>query len=86
MNGCLRILTGEHQGGFYPLASHTVTLGRAPDNDIVLDDKGISRHHAQITYENKCYFIIDLNTPNGTYVNKRRVLNQPLKEQVYFQN
>lgn len=52
-----------------------VTVGRdLPDNTILLnDDKQVSRHHAQLTNDNGQYYITDLNSLNGTYVNGKRV-------------
>src|SRR3989338_5263696 len=75
----LEILSGPHKGSTYTLSHETLHVGRASDNDIVLDDKRASRHHAQITYENGLHFISDLNTANGTFVNQRRILNQQLQ-------
>src|SRR3989338_830523 len=75
----LEILSGNAKGSHYTLGHETLHLGRASDNDIVLDDTKVSRHHAQISYENGFYFISDLSTANGTFVNRKRVLNQQLK-------
>src|SRR3989338_7492831 len=75
----LEVLLCHLNGSHYTLSHETLYIGRASDNDIVLDDKRASRHHAQITYENGAYFISDLNTANGTFVNQRRVLNQQLQ-------
>lgn len=47
-----------------------VTIGRLPDNTIMLgDDPQVSRHHAQLSNDNGQYYITDLNSTNGTYVN-----------------
>lgn len=47
-----------------------ITIGRLPDNTIQLDgDIQVSRHHAQLTKDNGQYYITDLNSTNGTYVN-----------------
>ncbi len=75
----LEILSGNNKGNHYTLGHETLHVGRASDNDIVLDDNRASRHHVQISYENGLYFISDLNTPNGTLVNRRRILNQQLQ-------
>jgi predicted component of type VI protein secretion system len=52
-----------------------VRIGRSPDNDVVLTDaaKGVSRTHAELAFENGRWFIVDLNSQNGTWLNGRRV-------------
>lgn len=44
-------------------------IGRSSESDLVLDGVGVSRFHAQIYDEADCYYIEDLNSGNGTYVN-----------------
>ncbi len=58
-------------------ADGDLRLGRAPDNDIVLDDpdKGISRYHAEIRCENGACAIVDLNSQNGIWIDDQRVGN-----------
>lgn len=43
-----------------------LSIGRAPDNDIVLDDAKVSRYHAKVLYENGEYFIVDLKSEHGS--------------------
>ncbi|MGW4892463.1 FHA domain-containing protein [Kitasatospora sp. NPDC004240] len=53
-----------------PLATATVRIGRADDNDLVLDDLVVSRHHAELrTLPDGGHEIVDLGSHNGTYVN-----------------
>ncbi len=61
----------------YPLGRHT-TIGRAPDNDIVLGSATVSGYHAEIRYENGQYVLHDKNSRNGTYVNGRRIVGPNL--------
>jgi ABC-type multidrug transport system ATPase subunit len=58
-----------------------VRIGRAPDNDLVVDDLLVSRYHAELrrTPDGQ-YEITDLGSHNGTYVNGRRVSGQPLTD------
>jgi tetratricopeptide (TPR) repeat protein len=56
-------------------------IGRAADNDIVLDDadKSVSRYHAQIRQENDEWVILDLNSPNGVWIDQQRVTRTVLR-------
>lgn len=56
-----------------------VTIGRTPDNDIVLDNRGVSRRHAQIEFGDNQAVIIDNESLNGTFVNSRRINEEILK-------
>jgi hypothetical protein len=49
-------------------------IGRAPDNDIVVDNKRSSRYHAEIHWEKHHYVLHDLDSTNGTFVNGERLL------------
>jgi len=57
-----------------------ITVGRTPDNDIVLDNRGVSRRHAQIEFGDSQAVIIDNESLNGTFVNSRRVSEEVLKD------
>ena len=50
-----------------------LTLGRDTSNDIVLDTPNVSRYHAQMTRVGRRYYITDLRSANGTFVNDTRV-------------
>ncbi len=56
------------------------TVGRTPDNDLQIDAKFISRHHAVILAGPAHAIIEDLNSTNGVMVNSRRITRQPLKD------
>ncbi len=56
------------------------TIGRASENDLVLDDPQVSRRHAQVRWNGTQYTISDLNSTNGVYVNGERVREAPLIE------
>ncbi|MCP4410874.1 MAG: AAA family ATPase [Gammaproteobacteria bacterium] len=63
----------------HPLSKETMTLGRMPRNDIVIDETVISGHHAKITTVQGTSFIEDLDSTNGTYVNSERVTKRLLR-------
>ncbi|MPZ18970.1 MAG: FHA domain-containing protein [Luteitalea sp.] len=57
------------------LTKHDVRIGRAPENDIVLQDqdKTVSRYHAELRHEQGSYVLIDVNSQNGIWVDGQRV-------------
>src|SRR5256885_6372454 len=55
------------------LGTGVVTLGRAPDNQIVINDSKASSHHAEIRFVGQDYTITDLGSTNGTFVNDQRL-------------
>lgn len=59
----------------YPLRDGKLILGRESDNDIVLADPSVSRHHAQLSVLGRYHEITvcDLNSREGSYVNERRL-------------
>lgn len=56
-----------------PFDKSSFSVGRKPDNDIVIDNPAISGHHCKIALEGGTYFVEDLDSTNGTYVNQKRV-------------
>jgi pSer/pThr/pTyr-binding forkhead associated (FHA) protein len=70
----LDVIEGDFTGESYPMDKERMTIGRGPNNDIQLaTDTSVSRHHAQITFENNHYILVDLESSNGTSVNGMRV-------------
>lgn len=57
-----------------------IKLGRALDNDIILNDFSVSRHHAEIIFEGDQFVIYDLKSRNGTRVNQRLTSRAVLKD------
>jgi FHA domain-containing protein len=62
------------------LGPEPVTIGRDPDNDLVLDDRRVSRRHAEIRLRLGRYTLYDLQSTNGTFVNGRRVAEVALSD------
>ena len=56
----------------------TITIGRAADNDIFLDDPALSSHHAKIVTLFTASHIEDLNSTNGTFVNGKSIAEHTL--------
>ena len=63
----------------YPITQPITHIGRKADNDMVIKEASISRFHAQIRVENGRFVLYDLNSRNGTIVNKTRVKELRLK-------
>jgi pSer/pThr/pTyr-binding forkhead associated (FHA) protein len=56
-------------GMVHELTDELVTIGRAPDNTIVLYDPSVSGHHAELELSGDTYRLKDLDSTNGTRVN-----------------
>jgi DNA-binding SARP family transcriptional activator len=65
----LRDVAGRH----YPLRGAATRIGRLPDNDIVLNDEDVSRHHAVIIDTGGSFVITDLRSANGVQVQNQLV-------------
>ena len=69
------IQRGVHR--YHKIDSFPVTVGRAFDNDIILQDVTISPHHLVITDDNDGYQINNLTDENGTKINRKKIDNSP---------
>jgi len=63
-----------------PLGPEPLAIGRDPQNDIVVDDRRVSRKHAEIRLRLGRYTLYDLQSTNGTFVNGRRVAEVVLSD------
>lgn len=61
----------------WPLIKSTMIVGRDPDSDIQIDDRQVSRHHAEITRTLEGYTLRDMGSKNGTYLNGEVVTGKP---------
>lgn len=60
--------------GLQVSSSHpTLRIGTADDNDIILSDRAVSRHHAELRMTSEGILLRDLGSTNGTYVNQLRI-------------
>lgn len=69
---------GPWAGKQWELASvGPLTIGRSPENDLVLDHPSVSRYHARLYEQRGCWHAEDLGSRNGTYVNSVAVSTEP---------
>lgn len=62
-----------------PLPARAIRIGRAADNDLVIEDLIVSRHHAELrALPDGTYEITDLGSHNGTYLNGTSVTSAPI--------
>jgi pSer/pThr/pTyr-binding forkhead associated (FHA) protein len=57
-----------------------MTIGRTNDNDIVLENRGVSRRHAQIEFNDNAAVIIDNESLNGVFINNRKITEELLRD------
>ncbi len=71
--GQLRILSGSRAGQLIPLADR-ILVGRGGDSNLPIEDDYASTHHAEFTQGvDGAWFVEDLRSTNGTYVNGERI-------------
>jgi len=64
---------------FHPQGERT-TIGRSPDCEIFLDDVTVSRKHAVLLQRDGAFFVEDLGSLNGTFLNRRRIESGELSD------
>ena len=57
-----------------------VNIGRTSDNDIVLDNRGVSRRHARLEFNGDQAIVLDNESLNGTFVNSRKITEEKLRD------
>jgi len=79
---CLVIIytvNSRELGKRFSLAGGPVNLGRGAENTIILDNDAVSRRHALVEVREGKYFLVDMNSTNGTYVNDEIVHDHALR-------
>jgi len=72
-------ISGTEEKREYILDQEIVTIGRFKDNDIRIDNRFISGHHAKIVTIQEQSYVVDLRSTNGTLVNGQRITKCRLK-------
>jgi hypothetical protein len=73
------LVTLTLNGVRHEIDKRRVTIGRSKDCDIQLPDPNVSRRHAELRQEGLAYWLIDLDSTNGTQVNGRRTARTKLE-------
>lgn len=76
----LIFLSGNAAPKRYPVDDSTIFIGRAPDCDIIIDDRTVSRHHAEVTFSGSQLVLRYLGSRDGIVVNGERVESAVLNE------
>ena len=61
-----------------PIEKPTLVVGRKADSDIVIDNPAISGHHCKIVLSGDTYFVEDLESTNGNFLNEKRIMKAGL--------
>ena len=80
----LLVQGGSRHGEVIALFSEITTMGCQPDNDVVVDEPPVFRKHSAIVSTVNGYYIRDLGSTNGTFINRRRIFDDefPLSQGV----
>ncbi len=72
---------GPNAGRRFPLDNSGTVIGRQPDAGVYLESLAVSRHHARVVCERGTYYVEDVGSSNGTYVNGHKIAGRvPLCE------
>ena len=63
----------------FPFVKESMSIGRKPENDIHIDNLGVSGNHAKIDKTGFAYTLTDLQSTNGTFVNEKKIVSHSLK-------
>ena len=69
----LRVFPSQGEDFEIPLVDESTLIGRVSDSDLVVKDRFLSRQHARLRRQGNQFWIEDLGSANGTWVNDRRV-------------
>ncbi|HVO71707.1 MAG TPA: FHA domain-containing protein [Aggregatilineaceae bacterium] len=77
----LTIHTGERGGQRWTIQADSITVGRGSECDLVLNERQVSRQHICIKRQGDLYYIADLDSKNGTWVNDQELKGErPLRD------
>lgn len=74
----LQIFLPDGREATHDLPEEKTTVGRLPENTLQIEDSSVSSRHAEILFENNSWFIRDLGSTNGTFLNGSKIENAVL--------
>lgn len=74
----LRLYSSENLKDQWELKADRVNIGRTTDNDIVLQNPEVSKHHAHIEIDGTDYILVDDGSANGVFVNNEKITRHTL--------
>lgn len=80
----LIIETGIQKGQKFNIDKNGATIGKGSDNNIIINDKTVSSHHSKIYFNNGYYFLEDLQSTNGTYLNAKKIFKEKINHNDTF--
>lgn len=73
-------MSGEQRGEDFRVREGKNLLGSGPEAQIILRDNTVSGQHASLRYEEGKFFLTDLDSSNGTYLNDKKIAREELKD------
>jgi len=76
----LEVLHRDQLVGEFRIDTGRTIIGRTPDNDVQIQSRFVSRHHAQVVSDQQQSVLEDLNSTNGVFIRAQRVKQQALAD------
>ena len=73
-------MSGDQKGEDFRLHEGKNSVGSGADSQISLKDSTVSGQHASVRYEDGKFFLTDLDSSNGTFLNDRKIVREELKD------
>ena len=80
----VRVNPGQGESFSDTLTGESVVVGRSSNADLQVDDKYLSRHHARFVFRDDVWWIEDLGSRNGTFVDNKRIETAILEDRAEF--
>ncbi len=77
---CIVVIYGPELGKRLQLGTAPFTIGRSSRSDLFLDQESVSRNHARISFDGTQYWVADLGSTNGTFVNDEPAREKRLRD------